>query len=195
MKKIFATAFTLLLVAGASTSQAQEGVQYVNNVSVRTIERAIQCEIGNFAKYISRQKVAPARMRAAYSLSEKVSNSGGFGMDLGIFSWINLGASQNQGGGSEGDVTFDPVNIHPDNAKACSRRQDALRLMDLRACLQRYAEVYDHANIKCGSQINVKRSFNAGVKVPVYAVTLGPQASWGTEYSQGVKVVAPPGRE
>lgn len=194
MKLKFATVFTLVLFAGASTSKAQEGVQHVNNVSVRTIERAVQCEIGNFAKYISKQKVAPTRLKAAYSLSEKVSNNGSLGMDLGIFSWINFGSSQSQGWGSEGEVAFDPVNIHPDNTKACSRRQDALRLLDLRACLQRYAEVYDHANIKCGSQINVKRSFNGGVKFPIYVVTLGPQASWGTEFSQGVKVVAPPAR-
>ncbi|WP_050385836.1 hypothetical protein [Bradyrhizobium pachyrhizi] len=195
MKERFAAVFALALFGWASTSKAQEGVQYVNNISVGAIERAIQCEIGNFAKYISKQKVAPARLKAAYSLSEKVSGNGGSGMDLGIFSWINFGASQSQGWGSEGDVTFDPINIHPKNAKACSRRQDALRLLDLRACLQRYAEVYDHANIKCGSQINVKRSFTGGVKFPIYVVTLGPQASWGTEYSQGVKVIAPSAKE
>jgi hypothetical protein len=183
------------LIGTVNFSHAQNAEQRVRNVSVKTIEKAVQCEIGHFARSIAKQKITPDRLRAAYALSEKVATNGGGGVDLGIFSWINFSTHQTQGWDTEADISFDPIHIHADNEKACSRRPDALQLLDLRVCLQRASEVYDHAHIKCGSQINVKRDLSGGVKFPIYVVTLGPEASWGTEYSQGVKVIAPPVRD
>lgn len=183
-----------LCVSLPAIATAQEfPVQQVRDLRLPTIQRAIQCELGVFAKRIRYQSLDAKHNKAGYSVTAKVANSGGWGVDLGIFNWIKFGYHDNNTATNDLAVTFRPRNIHPDNAKACSRRADALVLADLRSCLAQVAAVSDDVdNWRCGSQINVKRDLSAGATIPIYAVSFGPSGSYGTEYSQGIRVAVPP---
>ena len=186
--RICSVAVFFIVCNAASAQEAQR----VRDVGIRAIERAIQCEIGKFANLVRGQHLSPDRLKAGYAVSEKIVNTGGGGIDIG-FAILTFGAKQTQGTTDDNELDFDPVNINAQNAKACSRNQTTLQLAGLRECLAGWAPVYDHAKAKCSTQINVKRDLSAGFKVP-WIVTFGPSGSYGTDYSQAIKVNAPPGK-
>jgi hypothetical protein len=187
---MFATVFLI----SATQAQAQWSAEKrVRDVGVRTIERAIQCEIGHFAREVLKSKITitPERSLALYSISEKIETAQGYGASVKLGSFFNAGGNYNQNATVEDSIDFDPYAISVKNEAACSKRDDALVLLDLRDCLARVADVYDHSSFKCNAQINVRKDLSGGVGIPIYLVSIGPNASWGAEYSQGVKVVAP----
>jgi hypothetical protein len=186
--------FATLIFPAVSNAQDQWNAQKrVRDVSVRTIERAIQCEIGHFAREVQKWQITitSERSKAAYSLSEKIANTGGYDASVKLADFLHAGGNATEGSGIEDTIEFDPYTISVRNEDACSKRDDALVLLDLRECLARAAEVYDHSNFTCNAQINVKKDISGGVGLPVYLVTIGAGGSWEAEYSQGVKVVAP----
>jgi len=192
--KVLLAVCSILVVPEVALAQffaPQAAPLAVRDVSLRRIEKAVQCEIGNFAQYVSRQRLTPNRLNAAYVITEKTTDTAGMGLIVNFFV-VNFGNTTKFDLVGDNVFTFDPINIHTANRRACSKRKDALVLLQLRECLRRAAEVYDHSAMKCGSQVNVKTDISGGAKVPIYYVTFGPNVAWGTEYSRGIQVVAPP---
>lgn len=189
MRLIFCSAILVLASMSSASAQFFEP-QRVKDVRIGAIERAIQCEIGRFAYLVRNQRLNPPRLKAGYAVSEKLANTSGGGIDIG-FAVLKFGPHISQGATDESEITFEPYNINTKNAAACSRNPTTLQLKGLRTCLEEAAEVYDHSNVKCTTQINVKKDLSVGVTIP-WVVTFGPSASFGTDYTRAIKVSAPP---
>lgn len=196
MKFLFA--LVGLVCFSGSSVLAQSATQTVMRVDQRTLARSIQCETGLFARAIRNARVPVSRMNATAKITDKIEDGWGFGGDASALILAKLSFGVSRGSTYSNTLTFKKFNLNAKNAIACRDRNN-VALHDLRRCLATNAEFFGSrgplgpGDSNCLSQINVKVEGSAGFSIPINVVTIGPHASFSTNYIYGVQVIAPAG--
>ncbi|ACF01833.1 hypothetical protein Rpal_3331 [Rhodopseudomonas palustris TIE-1] len=198
MMRIISSAMIFITLLLPSATFAQFVDQTVQRIDQRTLARSIQCETGLFAQALRGLRIPASRMNASAKITDKIERGWGFGGDLSALILAKFSAGVTHGNTYSNVLSFRRFNLNVANVAAC-RDRNTVALHDLRRCLRTNAEFFaprgplGAGDSNCLSQVNVKVQAYAGLSVPFNVVTIGPHASFETDYVYGVQIVAPAG--
>jgi hypothetical protein len=175
---------TVVTLSPAVTAQAVAPVK-VPVFNDEIIRRAIQCEVGHFARLVRSRPLNRDHLKAAYTISERHEINREAKFLVPPF----IPHLDRDDGAAPSPKLF---NIDVANELACDKDR-GLELLDLRKCLADGAEGFASSAVKCRSRMHVKKTTDAGGK-PVFFVTFGTHAIWGEDFTQEAEVVSPPPR-